>query len=238
MRRFLLLALLPLACAPQKPRTVRVGAASSLQDLLEVGNIMLQDSGIPVSTSWSFQASSTLSRQVEAGGRFDVILSADADSVDRLGTHIVRSSRRVFLTNRLAIVGPEGTAGLDGIPATAKIAIAGQEVPAGKYWLQFLAGAGRLSAFEGRFVIAENVRAALALFEERAVDYALVFATDAPAAKRPHATWSPPDGPVTECVAAIIAGHESDEARAFIDWLGSAWFQREALKHGFGLPAK
>lgn len=238
MRRFLLLALLPLACAPQKPRTIRVGAASSLQDLLDVRNLLLQDSGIPVSTSWSFQASSTLSRQVEAGGRFDLILAADADSVDRLGHHVVRSSRRVFLTNRLALLGPEGTIGFDGIPATAKVAIAGPEVPAGKYWLQYLGGAGRLSALEGRLVLAENVRAALALFEESAVDYALVFATDAPAAKRPHATWSPPDGPVTEYVAAIVAGHESDEARAFLEWLGSAWLRREAAKAGFGLPAK
>lgn len=237
MKRLLLLALLPMACSPQKPRTVRVGAASSLADLFDPGAITLEG-GIPVSSGWSFDASSNLSRQVEAGGNRDVILSADAENVDRLGGKVVLSTRRVFLTNQLALLGPAGTIGLESIPATAKVAIAGPEVPAGKYWRGYLADKGRFAVLEGRLVNADNVRSALALFESETVDYALVFRTDALKARRANAVWSPPDGPVTEYVAAVIAGHDSAEARAFLDWLGSPWVRTAAARLGFGVPAK
>lgn len=226
------------ACSPPAPRTVKVGAASSLRDLLTPGVAGFLVQEMPMQVSLSFDASSTLSRQVEAGGTHDVILSADAECIDRLGNKVVASTRRVFLTNRLALVGPEGTAGFDGIPGTAKIAIAGPEVPAGKAWRKYLGRTGRLAALEGRLVTADSVRGALALFQSRAVDYALVYATDVQEAGRAHVAWEPPDGPVTEYVAAVVAARDTPWARKFVEWLGSKGFQDDARKLGFGAPPR
>ncbi|MEK7466533.1 MAG: molybdate ABC transporter substrate-binding protein [Planctomycetota bacterium] len=226
------------ACSRPLPRAVRVGAASSLREALMPSATGFDARNIPVSVNMTFEASSTLSRQVEAGAEYDVVLCADAESLDRLGSRVVETTRRVFLTNRLALLGPQGTLALDGIPATTKVAIAGPEVPAGKAWRKYLEGSGRLAGLEARFVIADSVRAALALFESGAVDYTLVYATDAKAAKRAHAAWTPPDGPVTEYVAAVVAGRDSAEARTFVGWLGSAGFQEDARKRGFGIPPK
>ncbi|KAF0245109.1 MAG: molybdate transport system substrate-binding [Planctomycetota bacterium] len=238
MKRFLLALAALAACSPPAPRTVRVGAASSLRDLLTPGVAGFLVQEMPMSVSLSFDASSTLSRQVEAGGALDVVLSADGACIDRLGNKVVRSTRRVFLTNRLALIGPEGTSGLESVPANAKISIAGPEVPAGKAWRKYLGGTGRLAALEGRLATADSVRGALALFDSKAVDYALVYATDAQEARRAHAAWAPPDGPVTEYVAAVVAAHDTAWSRAFVEWLGSAGFQAEARKLGFGAPPK
>lgn len=189
--------------------------------------------------SMTFGASSTISRQIESGAPIDVFISADAENLDRLGSRIDRSTRRVVLVNRLALVVPAEAKGdgLESIPPGSKIAIAGPEVPAGKAWRKYLAGKGLLAGLEPRFVIADDVRSALALFDDSAVDAALVYATDVPQAFRKRRAWTPPDGPAIEYVAAAVAGRGPMAAR-FVEFLGSKSFQDDARKAGFEIPAR
>lgn len=217
---------------------VRIGAAASLRDLLFPGCAGFCSANMGTKLGMSFGASSELSRQVEAGAPFDLILSADAANVDRLGAKIVAGTRRVFLTNRLALVAPPGSAGLADIRDGTTVAIAGPEVPAGKAWRKYLDSSRALGDRKPRFVLGDDVTATLAAFESGAADFALVYQTDAGAAKREHSTHVPADGHVVEYVAAIVAGHETAESRAFLDWLGSKNFQEEARSRGFGIPAR
>jgi molybdate transport system substrate-binding protein len=139
----------------------------------------------------------------------------------------------VFLRNRLALLAPHGTsADPSALPAGAKIAVAGPEVPAGRIWREYLSAKGLLGELEPRFANADNVRAVLGLFEAGAADYALVYATDARAARREHATWVPEDGPPVEYVAAAV-GTPSADARAYLDWLHSDAFAAVARDLGF-----
>ncbi len=240
MKRLLLLALLPLACAPSPAsRTVRIAGASSLRDLLmrSMGGFAVLNMG--GTTSMSFGASSTISRQIESGAPIDVFISADAENLDRLGSRMNRATRRVVLINRLALVVRDDATGegLNSIPAGTKIAIAGPEVPAGKAWRKYLAGKGLLAGLEPRFVVADDVRSALALFDSSTVDAALVYATDVPYSFRKRRSWTPPDGPAIEYVAAAVAG-SGPLASELVEYLRSKSFQDEAVKAGFEIPPR
>jgi molybdate transport system substrate-binding protein len=207
---------------PAGPRDLRVAAASSLTDLMTQTVPAFQASRQEVRVQLSFGASSTLARQISEGARVDVFLSADAASVDRAGSRVDSSTRVVFLRNRLAMLAPRGKpADPAAIPDGAKIAVAGPEVPAGRVWRDYLRGKGLLEKLENRFANADNVRAALTMFDAQAADYALVYATEAKAAQRRHETWAPEDGPAIEYVAAAV-GTPTEEAKAFLAWLRTA----------------
>lgn len=237
MRRLALAAfLLALAASCGAPagrsRRLDVAAAASLRDVLERAAPAFRAAHPDVELAFSFEASSTLARQVREGASYAVFLSADAAVLDIVADREVPGTRRVFLANRLALLGPADARGLS--PATAdplRSVICGPEVPAGKAWRAWLGKGG--GPDPARLQIAQNPRAALALFEAGTVDFAYVYATDARAARRPHAVWTPPDAPEVTYVAAALRSPADAPARAFLDWLASREFRDAALAEGF-----
>jgi len=239
-------ALLP-SCGDDAPppaaTTLTVAAASSLRELLEGSRAAFLAQHPGAELAFSFEASSTLSRQIEEGAAFDAFLSADAASVDRIGTHLAAGTRRVFLSNRLALVGREGLADPPADPAalaagTQSVALAGPAVPAGKYARAWLTGKGLLAAIEPRCATADNVRAALALVESGTADVAFVYLTDAKIAKHATLLWTAPpaDDPGIAYVAAALAGR-APLAAGYVAWLGTPEFLRQAEALGFLPPS-
>lgn len=221
------------------PAPLTIGAASSLKELCESTAAAFEATHPGTKLKFSFDASSTLSRQIEAGGPFACLLSADAANVDRLAAKVDAATRVKFLSNRLVVVvRPDlptkitSAESLKDLPG--KLALGGEAVPVGKYARAWLTKKGLLDALQPKIVSADNVRAALALVEAGAADAAIVYATDAKVATKAKLAFEVPsaDDPGPEYVAAAVAGAPAP-ARDYVEWLLSAEFQDAAARLGF-----
>lgn len=249
--RALLTALaLGLAClsacggsAERDPNVLTVAAAASLRDLLQDAAASFRPAGQQLEVRFVFGASSRLSRQAESGADFDVLLCADEFSVDRLGDQIDMSTRRTFLSNRIALIGraqladpPTSPSGL--VDRGLSLALAGPAVPAGRYAREYLARVGVLDALQQDIVNSANVRAALALVESGAADCGMVYLSDARVAQDARLLWTATaaGNPDIAYVAAALSRSSSPWADAFLLWLGSEEFLGEAEARGFLRP--
>jgi len=218
-------------------RPLFVAAASSLRGLFEDVRSTVQGTRI----DYSFEASSTLARQIAAGARFDVFVSADERSLERLKGW-GRGPSRSFLGNRLALVGSRKPGAGTELPAVehpqelgrleGTIAIGAPEVPAGRYARAWLEARGL--SFEERFVHGRNGRAVLGLVESGAADYAFVYHSDALRARKARHLWSAaPEEEPRIFYRAQVAGDAPDEAQGFLDWLVQGGLDSAARALGF-----
>jgi molybdate transport system substrate-binding protein len=178
------------AGAPTARPELLVFAAASLTDALtEASSAYTRASGQPVKLS--FAASSALARQLEAGARADVFVSADLEWMDYVETRglVERASRRNLLGNRLALVAPKSsTLQLDIVPGLALAKALGggrlatgdpDYVPAGRYARSALTSLGAWDDVTARLVRADNVRVALAFVARGEAPLGIVYETDA-----------------------------------------------------------
>ena len=183
-----LLRLLACATSPEEapPTPLTVLAASSLTDILpRVGDAFTAETGVPV--TFTFDASSRLAKQLEAGAAADLFLSADAQWIDWAAERsLVRAgSRRDLLGNTLVLVVPTGSsfvpadAAALGDAALVHLALAGENVPAGRYARESLRALGAWDSVSTRVVDGDSVRTALGWVARREAEAAVVYATDA-----------------------------------------------------------
>ena len=254
LRRFLALAALLAALAPHgavAQGAVTVFAAASLKNALdEADAAYTAQAKTPVRASYA--ASSALARQIEQGGPADVFISADADWMDYLAQRqlIVASSRRDVLTNHLALIAPVGSnvrlAIRPGFPLAQalggqRLAIAGPEVPAGKYARASLQALGVWPSVQGRLAPAENVRAALAFVAQRETPLGIVYDTDARTEPKVRIVGLFPDATHPRIVypAALVAASKSRAAAGYIAFLQGPRAAAIFRRYGFiTLPAR
>lgn len=246
-----LLAVQAATAADGAPRPLTVFAAASLTDVLgRLGTDFTASTGIPV--RFSFAASSTLARQIEAGAGADVFLSADQQWMDYLEQRqrIRQSSRRDLLGNRLALVAPvdsrlelQVVAGFPLVAALGKGRLATGDpdsVPVGRYARQALTSLGVWKEVADRLVRAEDVRSALLFVARGETPLGIVYATDARIDPRVRVVGLFPPGshqPITYPVA-LTADAGPDAAR-FLDYLGGAAGRAAFESFGFDvLPAR
>jgi molybdate transport system substrate-binding protein len=224
---------------------VTVFAAASLKNALdEVGAAFAASGGAPV--RFSYAASSAIARQIEQGAPADLFISADSAWMDYLQARglIVAGSRRDLLTNHLALIAPaDSTTHLrigKGMPIAAalgsgRLAIAGPEVPAGKYGREALAKLGVLESVKDRLAPAENVRAALAFVAQGATPLGIVYDTDARIEPKVRIVGLFPDASHAPIVypAALTAASHSRDAAAFLRFLAGPEAGAVFRKYGF-----
>lgn len=227
-------------CGPSPDSTIRVGAAASLRDLLSAAKADFEatHSGPPLSLE--FAASSAIARQIEAGARVDVFVSADRETMDRVAPMMDSRTIGPVLGNVLCMVvrpgleaPPTDPRALAAFPG--RIAVAGAAVPAGKHARALLRDLGILDTVAPKLVDADDVRAALALVEHGAADVGLVYATDGKSAKEATVAWTAADGEGPR-VVYVVGAHRDASAAAveFTQWLReSAEFRAIATKAGF-----
>lgn len=227
--------------------TVRVMAASSLTDVLEAVADDFDRGAGQSRTVLTFAGSSRLARQLDEGASADVVLTANAQWMDRLEEqgHIVPDTRVDLLGNTLVVVVPAEPGGtLSGLtdltgPAWSRVAIAGEAVPGGQYARESLESAGMLATLWTRLVIAGNVRAVLALVAHGEVDAGFVYETDAAADPRvriAHVVRAERHRPIRYPVALTPNGQRSPLARSFLAYLQSDDATAHYTAAGFLLP--
>lgn len=192
---FLLVVFFGLAPAQAQQRPPLVLAAASLQEALTEAADVWAAKRHPRPVI-SFAASSALARQIEAGAPADLFISADEEWMDHVaGKGLIRNNSRVaFLSNRLVLIAPAGSAVRLSITrnfplaralGNGRLAMADPDsVPAGKYGKAALTSLGIWASVETKVARAENVRAALALVERGEAPFGIVYSTDARASTR------------------------------------------------------
>ncbi|AKJ30937.1 molybdate ABC transporter substrate-binding protein [Caldimonas brevitalea] len=227
------------------------GAASLSDALREIGHSYRAATGeVP---RFSLAASSTLARQIEAGAQAQLFISADRQWMDYLAERrlIEPATRTDLLGNRLVLVTPADrprTVTLaPGFDLGALLGPQGRlatgdpsHVPAGKYAQAALTWLGSWAVAQPRLVRTDSVRAALALVERGEVPAAIVYATDAAAARGVHvaAVFPAESHPPIVYPAAVVATGEPVEreaARRLLAWLRSAPASAVFRKHGFAV---
>ncbi len=235
-----------LAAAQSLRADVLVSAASSLTEVLtEVARRFETTTGERVLLN--FGASNTLARQIAAGARVDVFVSADEAQMDRAGADILSGSRSDLLSNQLALAVSVGVKGVAGprdllVPTVRRIAIGDPAaVPAGVYARQYLQKLGLWIVLQPKLVPTGSVRLALAAVESGAADVAMVYATDIASARGTVAAFVVPvaDGPRISYPAAITKRAPNPSgARRFLAYLHGPDAARVFVAAGFGTIAQ
>ncbi len=170
-----------------------VFAAASLTDALgDVGRAYTRRTGQPV--RFSFAASGTAARQIEAGAQADLFVAADPQWMDRLqqAGRLAPGARRDLLGGRLVLIAPASSRTRLAIrPGFALAAALGRDgrlaigepksVPAGRYAQEALTRLGVWQQVAARLAPAQDVRAALAYVARGEAPLGVVYETDAAA---------------------------------------------------------
>jgi molybdate transport system substrate-binding protein len=223
---------------------IRIAAASSLAEALEeTANTYSKHSTNSVKISLG--ASVMLARQIRAGARMDIFLSADERSMNLLSEEklITEGTRRDFLTNTLILAAPtDPTVVIKqlsdvGSPQVKRIAIGDPElVPAGLYAKHVLQEAKLWAAIQKKVVPCENVRAVLAALESGNVEAGILYQTDLLHQNKCQAVCSLmlPAGEHISYPIALLKGSGAS-ARDFWSFLLSTEGKAIFTRHGFGL---
>ena len=206
---------------------VLVLAASSLTDVLpRVARSWTAQGGATV--RFSFDATSRLAPQIEAGAPADVFVSADEEWIDWLDGRdlVVEGSVRIVARNELVFVVPRGGAAAPEEPgdvaSLGPVGVAGENVPAGRYARDALRSAGVWESLEGRVVTGASVRGVLEWVARGEVDGGVVYRTDAlaePDVEVAFAFSGDLHPPVRYAAAVPVTAPSPRLARDFVDFL-------------------
>ena len=230
-------------------RPPSVLAAASLTGVMTAtADAYSRRSGIRIRQS--FASSAQLSRQLAAGARADILVTADQEWMDQVQAEgLLRpATRRVLAGNRLVVIAPVGAATRlePASPRSWQAAIGAgrlvtgdpESVPLGRYARAALRQLGVWERLETRVARAENARAALALVARGEAALGIVYATDAKGERRVRvlATLDAALHPPVEYPAALTL-YAGDAAAGYLEFLSGAEGQQIFRRHGFTVAA-
>ncbi|MFF9851117.1 molybdate ABC transporter substrate-binding protein [Streptomyces litmocidini] len=223
--------------APQANLTVL--AAASLTDVFKTAGAAYEKSHPGTKLTFSFAGSQELVAQVAQGSPADVLVTADAKSMDKVKADT--DTPAVIAKNRLVIATGKGNPfKIDELKdlgdTELKVVLAAPEVPAGKYSKKIL-DAQKITV---KPVSQEpNVRAVLSKVELGEADAGLVYKTDAESAGDKVDAVEIPDAQnaVAQYPAATLKDSKNTRAAAaFVAWLSSPEGQKILQDAGFQKP--
>jgi molybdate transport system substrate-binding protein len=239
---FVLALGLALPAAAQAPLTVF--AAASLKNALDDASAAYaRETGTPPAKI-SYAASSALARQIEQGAPPDVFLSADADWMDYLqGKYLIQpGTRHDLFTNHLALVEPKDAAVTlqikKGFPlaqalGAGRLAMAGPDVPAGKYGQASLEALGVWDSVKDHTARGENVRATLQFVSRGEAPLGIVYDTDALSDPTVKIVALFPDNTHPKIVYPGAAISKNPADAPFLAWLHGPKGEAVFKKYGF-----
>lgn len=205
------------------PATVTIFAASSLKEVVTgIAAEWSKKSGRPSRTQ--FEASSTLARQIKEGSPCDVFITAAPEWLDQLKL----LDRFDWLSNQLVIVVPKDTKNFD-LKALDSLALANEQVPAGKYARVALAHAG--VKVPERTIYGSNVRDVLSKVSQGGAKAGIVYATDAAIDPGVRIAYTFP--PESHPQILYSAGLLTRSGKALFDALRESWAKEIATRQGF-----
>jgi molybdenum ABC transporter molybdate-binding protein len=233
---------------PEFARTsVHVAAAVSMEEVLGqlLTDYALRQPSVRVRAV--FGASDELADQLLGGAPADLFLTADPAQLDRLaGAGIVEPGAPTLLAeNGLVAIGQvdrglpvRKPADLLG-PNVTRLALAVPSCPLGGYTRAYLVGRGLYEPLLARAVLVENARAAVAAVQTGQADAGLVYSSataSAPGCQVLFRVRGMPE-PIRYVGAVVRRGHQGEQARRLLEFLGSKPAVRRFRSCGF-LPVR
>lgn len=202
---------------------VMLYAASSLKEAVtEIAGEWSKRTGRP--HRLQFEATSTLARQINEGAPADLFLAAAPEWLDRVKTQ----DRYDWFSNRLVVVVHKDDP-VFNLKALESLALANEQVPAGKYARQALAKEGIL--LPERTIYGQNVRDVLSKVSEGGAKAGIVYATDAAIDPDVRVAYAFPPENHDKILYAV--GLLRSEGKALFEALREPWALEIAKKHGF-----
>ena len=196
--------------------------------------------------TFSFAATGALAKQVENGAPFDLFISADVATVDRLISAGVLSSetKRIYARGQLTVwtrAGSEVTLTQLGDltqPQIKSIAIANPELaPYGRAAIEALTASGLLNQVREKLVFGENVNQALQYAQSGNAEAAFIPLS---LTKRSQGQFIRVDGrlhqPIDQALAVVRASPRAQVAQRFADFVTGAEGRRTLEKYGYTVP--
>ncbi len=224
-----------------------VSAAASLRNAFaEIGKVF--DQANNAKTTFNFDASGTLQKQIEGGAPVDVFASAAPTQVNNLLKEnlVDPASVKTFASNEIVLVVPAGsklgiTSFQDLTKANVKKIATGDPAvaPHGKAAIEILTKLNLLTAVKPKLIYAPNVSQTLDYVVRGEVDAGILFVTDAKAGGdkvKVVATSDPSWHSPIAYVMAVAASKVKTLGQAFIDYVASPAGQAVLQKYGFLSP--
>jgi len=237
-----------LPAAEVKQPQILVFAAASLTEALQEASAAYEKT-VQVTVKSSFDSSSVLARQIEAGAPADVFFSADTKWMDYLESRnlVQAGSRKNLLGNRLVLIAPaDSHIQLKIAPRFPLAAALGGErlatgdpdsVPAGRYARSALTTLGVWDEVSPKLARAENVRVALLYVDRGEAPLGIVYASDAFADKSVRVVDTFPADTHEPIVYPIaLTTSAKSQAAAFVGYLAGPHGREIFLKYGFTVP--
>lgn len=236
MLRFLALFLITLFALPAlaSDRVLVFAAASQRDAMMEIGRLYEQDCACKV--VFSFAATSTLARQLDAGGPADAFISANEAWVDWLEIRgaVNPDSRSVVAGNRLVIASAQPTRDSFNILFRGRFAMADPvSVPAGIYAREALGSMGIWKEAKSNAVYAENVRVALSSIRRGDLMSGIVYQSDLRLVPELHAHFVFPQETHQPIHYVAVATKTGSAGEAFVDFLATEEVQEQFSRFGF-----
>lgn len=234
----------PVVAQPDASPELLVLAAASLTDVLP--RIAERWSAVDgASVRFSFDGTSRLAPQAVSGARADLFFAADEAWIRWLEGEgaVARGSARVIATNELVLIvhsgaphprSPDELGGLD------RVALANENVPAGRYGRSALASAGVWDRVAARVVRGGSVRGVLEWVARGEVPAGIVYRTDAlvePGVEIAFAFPAAGHDPIEYWAAPLATAELPRRAAAFLEYVGGPEGRAILTAAGFGEPA-
>lgn len=189
----------------------------------------------------SYAGSQRLAHQIASGAPAHLFLSAGEHPVEFLRQRGLIRSEVDLLSNKLVAIAnrplDDDSVNALSSPSIERIALADPNLaPAGAYAREALQSAGLWDALQPKIVIAPHVRAAVAFVEAGNADAAIVYATDAAAAKNVHTAdilQRSSYKPIVYPLVTLESDDPLDAADAFARFLSSPDASGIFRSHGF-----
>jgi molybdate transport system substrate-binding protein len=237
--------------AHSQDKTITVFAAASMKNALDdVNETFTKRTGIKVVTS--YDASSALMKQIEAGAPADAFVSADLKWMDYgVEKKVINESTRFNLLGNVLVLIASKDSKIDHVDIEpgfdlAKLANDGriatgdvQEVPVGLYAKAALKKLGVWPSVASKMAMTVNVRAALAYVVRGEAPLSIVYATDAKIESGVKVVGVFPDNshdPIIYPVAATV--NAKSETIQYLALLRSAAAKSIFEGYGFSILAK
>jgi molybdate transport system substrate-binding protein len=232
--------------------TLTVFAAASLTDAFTEIGADFSTANPGVTVVFNFAGSNQLATQIGEGAPADVFASANTAQMDVAveAGRVDAGAPQIFVTNRLVVVYPaDNPAGIAGLADLANpdtlLVLAAEEVPAGRYSLEFLDLAAADPAFGASFkddvlgnVVSyeENVRSVLNKVALGEADAGIVYTSDLVGVEGVAGLEIPDALNVLAeyPIAPLNDSAQADVAAAFVDLVLSDVGQGILAAYGFG----
>lgn len=222
-----------------------VGAAASLQGVLDEMGQEFAKNNSDIVVQFTYSSSGILQQQIEQGSPIDVYISAGKKQMDILDSngYILAGSRSDLVYNEVVLVVPgQSNSTLTSFGELTndnvkKIALGNPAtVPAGQYGQEVLEFYSLYDTIEGKIVLAEDVRQALAMVGTGNADAGLVYLTDAqsnPQVRIVDLASQESHSPIVYSIGIINSTEKQDAAKRWVEYCLSADGQAVFAEYGF-----